>query len=95
MPATGGVSESTGQIRLADSGGSGEDHVMVAHDVAAFGEADDDTLVEAARCAEVDVFDAGRDLEARHLKAAGECAVFPGIPFAVHEQSEPFLEGEV
>ncbi len=63
-------------------------------DPVAGGEAEEDTAIQAALCAEVDVFDTRGVAETRDLEKPRESAVAASEALALEQQREAVLKGE-
>ena len=92
--ATGLVTESASQPRLADTGRADEAKMMMIADPLTARELEEESPVEAAVGAEVDVLDNGRLAQPGLAQAAGEPLVLAAGRFAVDEQPEPILAAE-
>ena len=76
--AAGALGQGAGEPALADSGGTGDQDILVVADVAAGSQSEDLLTVEASRSLPIDVFERGRLPEPGDLEAAGDLAVLPG-----------------
>jgi len=94
LPA-GLVGQGASQIRLADAGRSGNQAVLVVTDPVAGGQLVDGGAVQASAVAEVDVFDAGVQLEASIAQPVAQRPVFLPRPLTLDELREAVLEAQV
>ena len=92
--AAGLVAECASQPRLADTGRADEAKMMMLADPLTARELEEESTVEAAVGAEVDVLDDGRLAQPGLAQAAGEPLVLAAGRFAVDEQPEPILAAE-
>ena len=92
--AAGLVAEGASQPRLADTGRADDDQMMMVADPLAGGELVEQSAVEAAVGAEVDVLDDGRLAQPGLAQAAGEALVLAAGRLAIDEQPEPILAAQ-
>lgn len=87
--------QGTGDVRLAGSGGTGDEDVLVLGDPAAARKLADDTFVELSLGRVVDVLDAGgTHSELCVAQAARDARILPGQVFRVDQHAQAFVEGE-
>src|SRR5947209_10132711 len=92
--AAGLVAESASQPRFADTGRANEAKMMMLADPFTARELEEESTVEAAVGAEIDVLDDGRLAQPGLAQTAGEPLVLATGRFAVDEQPEPILATE-
>jgi hypothetical protein len=92
--AAGLLGESAGEIALAGPRGTGDDAVVVIADPLATGQGQQERLVQSARGAVIDVFEAGVVPELGAFEMGLESAVGPFGDLAVHQEPEPLVERE-
>jgi hypothetical protein len=88
------VAESASQPRLADTGRADEAKMMMLADPLAARELEEESTVEAAVGAEVDVLDDSRLAQPGLAQTAGELLVLAAGRFTIDEQPEPILAAE-
>jgi len=89
------LGEGAGEIGLADAGRSGDQAVLAVANPLAGGEREDERAVEAAGCAEVEILQGRLLTMARLAEAQSKLVVLPFGGFAVHQEAQPLLEGEL
>ena len=92
---TGALSEGAGQPRLPGSGGADDERDLMRADPVAVREPHDRGSIQAALGAEVDVFDARGDAQARKLQEPGEPPVIAGTLLALEEERKALVETEL
>jgi hypothetical protein len=93
--AADGVSQSTREESLADTGGAKDEDVEVLVDPLTLGQMKDQTTVDATRGREVEIFDGSRERQMSLPQPPLEAVVFAADALAVDEQAETILEGQV
>jgi hypothetical protein len=88
------VAERASQPRLADTGRANEAKMMMVTDPFAARKLEEESPVEAAVGAEVDVLDDGRLAQPGLAQTAGEPLVLAAGRLAIDEQPEPILAAE-
>ncbi len=92
--AAGGLSQSTSQVGLAGAGGSGDENDLMVTDPVRAGQAQDDRTIEAARGAQVEILDGGREPELGLAQQPGEAPILADRNLPLDEEGEAVLEGE-
>ena len=85
------MAEGTSQPRLADTGRTDDDQMMMVADPLAAGELVEQSAVEAAGRMQVDILDDGGLTQPGLAQAAGEALVLPAGRLAIDQQAEPVL----
>ena len=89
------IGQSTGKEGLADAGRAANQHILVVTDPAAGHQARKQGPVEATRMAEIDILRCRRLFQSGPFQAGSVLPRFALGQFAVNQQTEPFLEGEL
>ena len=92
--AAGLVGQGAGDEGLAHARGAGDQDVSVMTDPVAGGKPREHVAVDAARCPEVDVLDAGRQLEPGGPEVSLHPGVLLPVPLAIDEQAEALGEAQ-
>jgi len=93
--AAGLLSESTGEEGFADSGGAGDEKVLVFSDPVAGDETEDHRLLDSPRGFVINVLDTCLKFKFGVLEEAFETFVFLPGPLVIHEHAKAFLEREI
>ena len=92
---TGLLAEGTGEIRLADAGGTRDEHVVMLGDPAAGGELADERAFEPAARTRVEVLETGlRDAQLGLFQPAGQRAIVAKEMLGIDEHAEALVETE-
>ena len=93
LPA-GLVGQGAGQPGFTDTGGAADDQVEAVAQPLTTAQLQDQRLIQSARAAVVDVFEAGVVLEPGLAQAAAQALVVAFSQLAVDQQAEAFLEAQ-
>lgn len=93
MPAR-GLSEGAGEEGLPGSGGACDENDLMMADPVGAGEAKDVGAVEAARGAQIKIFDAGRQAELCLAQKPSEASILTDGDLALEEKAKAVVEGE-
>ncbi len=91
----GGLAQGAGEVALPGPGRPEDEQIEGSSDPVALDEAEDAPTVQTASRREVEILDGGRLLQVRGPQPSGQPGVLAALPFAVHKQTQPVLEGQL
>jgi hypothetical protein len=93
--AAGSLAQGAGEVALPGPGRPEDQEIEGPLDPVALDEAEDAPTVQTASRREVEILDVGRLLQVRSTQPSGQPGVLAALPFAVDEQAQPVLEGQL
>ena len=88
------VGEGTGNEALARTGGAGNDHIEMVADPVATGQIEHQPLIQPARRAKVQIFDAGRLVQVRAPQSKLQGSVCAGTGFPINHEAYALHEAQ-
>ena len=88
------VGEGTGNEALARTGGAGNDHIEMVADPVATGQIEHQPLIQPARRAKVQIFDAGRLVQVRAPQSKLQGSVCAGTGFPIDHEAYALHEAQ-